>query len=334
MGSEPGNGDASRERVIGEVGEMRAIARILGAVSFAALALSLGRWLGSRRVCWPVLTVGVAAGLLAFWFARWCVPPDNHVAVIYRLGRFHRLVGPDQMTWLWPFLERARATISLAPRRQEMALKELPTQDGLPLDLRLTVCYQRDLRVAPAEFVTQALFLGETAWDLLVQDGVQEIVRQELAARPGAALLGAAEQIAFRTRLSAAVAERLRPLGIVLEPRTGLSILDIRPSGTVWRAMVDQVAAGPLGEAARRRVSVLLREAEQQQEQVARTALLLASAAGSVRDGAETQLVVGPAVPIVGPGRTRAPQPWPGGRRGGVASEEPSTRAERTGGGP
>lgn len=307
-------------QIVGEAGAMGFLARFFGAISFVTLAFSLGRWLRNRSLCWPALAVGAVAGGLAWWLSRWYLPPDNHVAVIYRLGRFRCLVGPEEIVWLWPLLDRVQATVGLALQRQEMALEQLPTQDGLPIDLRLAICYQRDLRVAPEGFVPQALSLGEDAWDTLVRDRAQEAVREQLAARSGAPLLLAQEQAYLRTQLCQALAERLRSIGVVLGPKAGLSLLDIRPARPVWEAMVDRVAAVPEGEAAQRRIQALLAEAKDRADAVAQATVLLAGAAAEVKDGAETHLVVGPAVPIVGPSPHRPT---------GVGSEPPSTRARR-----
>ncbi|MGC8873547.1 MAG: SPFH domain-containing protein [Chloroflexia bacterium] len=302
-----------------EEDSMRLLARCLGAICFVALAFSLGRWLGRHSPYWPGLLAGGAAGLLAIWFARWYLPPDNHVAVIYRLDRFHRLVGPEGLTWLCPLLDRVRATIDLTPRRQEVVLEQLLTQDELPIDLRLAVHYRRDLRAAP-DFVQQALSLSEKAWDTLARDRVQEVVREQVAARPGMSLLLVQEQPAFRTQLCEAIARRLRTIGVVLEAGAGLWLLDIRPSRAVWKAMEDRAAAVLEGEAAQRRIRALLAEAEHNPEAVARSMVLLAGAAAEVKDGTQTQLVVGPAVPVIGPS---GPGP------AGVGSEQPSTRARR-----
>ncbi|GEM_PF-2158222 len=308
--------------------------RVLGGIALVALLFCLAHGLRHHAICWLGLSVGVAAAILALWFSRWYRPPDNHVAVVYLLGRFGRLVGPDQLAWLWPLFERVRAEISLALRRQEVTLEQLPTQDTFPIDLHVAVRYQRDLRVAPAGFVVQALSLSEEAWDLLVHDAVQEAAREQLAGRSGWSLLDANEQAAFRARLSEAVEARLRLVGVSLDPKAGLTILDLRPSHTVWEALIDRVAAGPLGEAAHRRVEALLAEAERRNEEAARATVLLAGAAASVKGGTEAQLVVAPAIPVIGPSRPLPLRPNPPDRDADAGSSQPSGRAKLGGGAP
>jgi regulator of protease activity HflC (stomatin/prohibitin superfamily) len=240
----------------------------------------------------PLLGLALSYSLLYVCLYR---PPEDHLGVIYRFSRFSRLVGPEQWVFIIPGLHEIKDPISLHVRWLEANLSDMLTQDQVPIDCKLTVYYQRDLRHADAHFRSQALHIPDKGWDSIIRTVLQETANEVTSVITFRQLLTLKERHHFKWRLTALLAERVRRLGLVINPKTGISVQVLKPADAIWRAMVDRSAAVSLGEAALARVHPILEDLSQRHPGVAWETLLLEWAAAVAKEGTTPQVLVAPA---------------------------------------
>jgi len=239
----------------------------------------------------PLLGLTLSYSLLYVCLYR---PPEDHLGVIYRFARFSRLVGPDEWCFIIPGIHEIKDPISLHVRRLEADLSDMLTQDQVPIDCKLCVYYQRDLRHADTHFRSQALHIPDKGWDSIIRTVLQETANEVTSGITFQQLLTPRERRHFKWTLTALLAERVRHLGLVINPKTGISVQVLKPADAIWRAMLDRLAAVSLGEAALARVHPILEDLSQRHPGVAWETLLLEWAAAVAKEGTIPQVLVAP----------------------------------------
>ena len=139
-------------------------------------------------------------------------PTENHVGVIYRNGRFHRLVDPDSLVFTIPWFESISREIGLDMHTARVSLKDVYTREKIAIDLEFKIFYLVDLRKVDAAHRTQVLrFSSENAWEEIIRTQINDISRNsifisqtfdELSTREGQRFL--------KRRLSSELAERVQ----------------------------------------------------------------------------------------------------------------------------
>ena len=104
-------------------------------------------------------------------------PTENHVSVIYRNGRFRRLLAPHRWTFL--FFEEVRKEVSMDMRTAIIPLKDVLTRDQMYVDLELKIFFSVDLqRIAdPARRLQAVRFPTEDAFEQIVRTNTNDVVR-------------------------------------------------------------------------------------------------------------------------------------------------------------
>lgn len=253
----------------------------------------------------PLLGLALSYSLVCVCLYR---PPEDHLGVVYQLGRLWRLVEPDQWALVLPGVHSIRAPISLHIRRVAVTLSDLLTQDQVPLDCELIAFYRFDLRFADVDFQSQALRTPEEGWNSVIKTVLQETANEAISGIPFQHLLTPGGRNRLKRILSRLLSERVGHLGLVVNQQTGVSIQMLRPANAIWQAMQDRWAAVSLGEAALARVLPMLREVSQQPE-IGWEALLLEWAAVMAKEGRAPQMLVtpdqGPSVAVLTQDRAR-----------------------------
>lgn len=269
---------------------MKAVGCILWGPALALLILATLQssliWVAA-----PLLGVALSYSLLRLCLYR---PPENHLGVVYKCGRLSALVGPDLWTVAIPSIHEIREPISLHLRRTEVSLRDLLTEDGVPVDCELLVYFQLDLRIARADFCVQALRIPNEGWNSIVKTALQEIAGEVVGGVNCDELLNPTGRGRLKGALSALLAERLQGLGMVINPQRGVSVQVVRPAGTIWQAMLDKLAAESLGEAAVSRLLPMLDELGKRTPGVTWEALLLQWAAAATKEGSVPQVLIAP----------------------------------------
>jgi hypothetical protein len=266
----------------------------------------------------PVV-VWVAAPLLALaltlLMVHMCLyrPPEDHVGVVYKLGRFSRLVEPDEWVITLPGIHETKKPISLHARRLDAAFTEVPTKDQMPVDCKLVVFYQCDLRHADAALRTEALSMPDQSWNTVVGTALRECVEEVVSDIPFSELLSAEGRARLRQRLGQRLGRRVRPMGVLVNSGWGISVQMLRPAMAIWQAMLELSAAGSLGEAALARVRPMLQEVSERHPEVSWEALLLEWASVVAKDGTVPQMLVAPDQALVAADLASRSQRQPGG---------------------
>jgi hypothetical protein len=237
----------------------------------------------------PLLMLALLYSVLRVSLYR---PPENHLGVIYQLGRLWRLVGPDEWVCVIPWVNEIKLPISLHLRRAEISFCDLLTEDQVPVDCDLLAYYQLDLRLARAEFCSQALRIPDEGWNSIIRTVAQEAASEIIGGIAFQQLLTPEGRGHLKCTLSALLADRVRGLGLIVNPRTGVSMQTLKPTNAIWCAMVDRFAGVLLGEAALDRVRPILQELSQHYPEVAWDALLLEWAAAVTKEGVVPQVVM------------------------------------------
>jgi hypothetical protein len=102
---------------------------------------------------------------------------EGHEAVIYRLGRFHRLAGPGP-AWLWPYVDELHATLDVRQTKLTVLIRTF-AGGGMPVTLRLSFHARLDLRRAAGQDFGRLAELA--SWDEeerkeKLDDAVQHLV--------------------------------------------------------------------------------------------------------------------------------------------------------------
>jgi len=214
-------------------------------------------------------------------------PTENHVGVIYRNGRFHRLVDPDSLVFTIPWFESISREIGLDMHTARVSLKDVYTREKIAIDLEFKIFYLVDLRKVDAAHRTQVLrFSSENAWEEIIRTQINDISRNsifisqtfdELSTREGQRFL--------KRRLSSELAERVQGFGIVLNPRFGVNVVNLQPNEEFRKALMDASAASSLGSAAASRLTPLQDLLRDQDREKALSNLILQIASAITKSG-------------------------------------------------
>ena len=220
-------------------------------------------------------------------------PTENHVAVIYRWGRFKRYASPDSWNILIPWIERVLKEVRMDMRTAHILLKDVLSKDRVPFDLELKVFFFVDLRETAVERRTQTFrFPTKTAWEQIVNTGITDIVRNvvgislsfdELMSKRGRKNL--------KTILSSSVSERTKSFGICINPQFGVNIVDVRPNETFQNAMREGSAAATYGIAAMERLGPLWKSLAGKTPERALASLIMQMSSAIARNGKVPDIV-------------------------------------------
>lgn len=249
----------------------------------------------------PLLALALSYSLFCTFVYR---PPENHIGAIYLFDRLWRLVGPDDLIVVIPGVHEIKPPISLHLHRVDITLSDVLTQDRVPVHCDLVVYYQLDLRYASTDFRSQALRIPDEGWDSIIRTVLSEKVNDVIGGVNLQQLLSPEGRGRLKRMLSALLAEQVQSLGILVNPRTGVSVQRLRPGYAVWHAMMEELAAVALGEAAAARVRPILEELSRADPKLAWETLLLGWAAAVVQQGNLPQLVIAPGDGLGRDGRT------------------------------
>jgi hypothetical protein len=107
----------------------------------------------------------------------------------------------------------------------------------------------------PLSFRPRAVKLPAEAWQNLVADRLEDILRNEVAPRfSGERLLSLSGRAEARRMLSDRLFFRLERLGIFVNPADGVTLGNLLPNPVYLKALQEVSAAAAFGEAARERV--------------------------------------------------------------------------------
>jgi len=222
------------------------------------------------------------------WFHR---PPENHVSVIYRNGRFRRLLPPQRWTFL--FFEEVRKDVSMDMRTAVIPLKDVITRDQMYVDLELKVFFSVDLqRIAdPARRLQAVRFPTEDAFEQIVRTNTNDVVRNIVfASREFEELNSVRGRVWLKENLSREIGERVSGFGIVIGP-FGVNIANFQPNAAQVEAIKNRSAALTQGEAEMNRIAASLRTTQEVTRESTILNMMLQLAAAIAKTGQVPELV-------------------------------------------
>lgn len=257
----------------------KVIAKALFAVliSMAAIAESFSYYTGiSHLFCLATLLPISSIGTI-YLARKYCYrPPENHLGAVYRLGRFNRFVGPDEWTFLIPYIDRVHREVSLYMRTAEISLKRVELQDGLTVDVRFKVFYRTDLRLTSQENLLQVLKFEGSEWPEMIKTSMEDIIRNQIFLDIDHAKLNLFRKSRkIKNMISKEISNRTRGFGILVNEEYGAMLVEAHPNEAYFEAVQKYKAATPIGQAALERLQPMLDALKKMRHEDARTALLL-----------------------------------------------------------
>jgi len=220
-------------------------------------------------------------------------PTENHVGVIYRLGRFIRFADPDKWSPMIPWIEWVEKESRLDMRVANIQLSDVYTCNNIALDVELKIFYFVDLRLTHPDRRIQVLrFASESAWGEIIRTGITDIARnvivltksfEELATQEGRSNL--------KEVLSSALAERVRGFGILVNPRFGVNIINLQPNAAYQQALQEESIAHMIGIASAHRIQPLFEQFKDQNQEKAFLTLVMQIAAAVAKNGQSPDLI-------------------------------------------
>jgi hypothetical protein len=177
-------------------------------------------------------------------------PPENSVGVVYLFDRLWYVAGPDETVLRIPLLHRIRSSISLKTRRADVFLSSRLTKCGIPMDVNCIVYFRVDVRWSKSDFRLQALEYSDEIWRQIAGTSLTGVANEIIAGLTMGEILASDGKPRLKRALSVLLARRARELGLVTNPRYGVMVESIVPARRIWEAMVEQMAAPSLGDAA------------------------------------------------------------------------------------
>lgn len=273
---------------------------------------------GIFLICVVPVLLAVSAGTVAYTWKQCYRPRENHLGVIYRFGRFHRFVDPDEWAFLLPYIDRVHREVGLYMNTTEVILKKVELHDGLAVDLRLKVFFKTDMRLATPENLLQTLKFEGPEWPEIVKTGLEDVVRNQVFLNiPHGDLNELRRSREIKKRISAEIASRVRGFGIVINQEFGAMVAEVQPDKTYFDAVQAHRAAASLGEAAIDRLRPVLAELKRMRHEDTRAALLLeiASKIAEVKNLPELVLspeeYTPPSPPLTDRRKPQRPKPAP-----------------------
>jgi regulator of protease activity HflC (stomatin/prohibitin superfamily) len=220
-------------------------------------------------------------------------PPENHVGVIYRFGRFGRFVDPDRWSLLLPWIDRVEKETKLDMRTTHIQLTNVYTRDSIAIDIELKIFHMVDLRqVSPDRLVQVLRFPTENAWDEIVRTGITDITRnQVVVSRSFAELTSLEGRSNLKQLLSFTLAERVCGFGILVNQRFGVNIVNLQPNEAFQEALKEGSVARTIGGAAVDRMRPLFEQFGDQDQAKAFIALVLQIASAVARNGQSPDII-------------------------------------------
>lgn len=220
-------------------------------------------------------------------------PPENHVGVVYRFGRFGRFVDPDRWSLLIPWIDAVEKETKLDMRTTHIQLTNVYTRDNIAIDIELKIFHMVDLRQVSPERLIQALrFPTENAWDEIVRTGITDITRnQVVVSRSFAELTSPEGRSNLKHLLSSTLAERVRGFGILVNSRFGVNIINLQPNEAFQDALKEETVANTIGTAAVNRMRPLFEQFGDQDQAKAFIALVIQIASAVAKNGQSPDII-------------------------------------------
>ena len=218
-------------------------------------------------------------------------PPENSVGVVYLFDRLWYVAGPDETVLRIPLLHRIRHSISLKTRRADVFLSSRLTKGGIPMDVNCIVYFRVDVRWAKSDFRLQALEYSDEIWRQIAGTSLTGVANEIVAGLTMGEILASDGKPRLKRALSVLLARRARELGLVTNPRYGVMVESIVPARRIWEAMVEQMAAPSLGDAAQEIVEPMA-ELVKQYPHIGGELLQMGWAAAITRDAAGPGVLV------------------------------------------
>lgn len=265
-------------------------------VSTMAIAKSLSYYTGASYLICLIPVMGILSiGTLRLIIKHTYRPRENHLGVIYRFGRFHHFIAPDEWTFLIPNIEEVRRETSLYMRTAEVSLCNVELQDGLTVDVRFKVFFKTDLRLARQDNLIQALNFEGPEWSEMIKTGMEDITRNQIFLEIDQVKMNTFRKSREIKRLiSKEISDRMKGFGILINEEYGAMLVEARPNETYFEAVQKYKAAAPMGQAALERLRPVLDALKQMRHEDARAAMLLEYASKIIEVENLPDIVVSP----------------------------------------
>jgi regulator of protease activity HflC (stomatin/prohibitin superfamily) len=215
--------------------------------------------------------LGFLAGLIGFQFV-----PENHKAAVMRFGMYHRARGPG-FIWIIPFVERVENLVKIGMRFATFPVRQVLSNDGIPLNFELTVFYSFDPDSTSRPIAAQLVRLPDHILENIVRDYADKSLRRAVAQYSAEDICTGGPIADIEQSVIEGLTTQVRHLGLAPMAGGGVMIKEITPPSD----FVESVLAAK-GHELVLRVLTAYREADVDQALYAKLVSSLGKGDGSV----------------------------------------------------
>ena len=185
-----------------------------------------------------LLAVGLVILLIRLVKAGIHKVPEGEVAVVERLGRFARLVGPG-LVWVTPSIEQLRHSVYVRLREEQFIIRNLWFRDVVQVDVEFTICYWLDLHSVDPSLLRDIAYRSATQWRASIEDRAARILRDLISQCDLMDLIG--QDPLFREEIERTFVRRLKQVlgewGVRLDQLGGAWLRDIGLTAELQQAL-------------------------------------------------------------------------------------------------
>lgn len=154
--------------------------------------------------------------------------PENYKAVVMRFGMYDRVCGPG-FIWTIQFVERVENLVKTGMRFATFPIKQVLSNDGIPLDFELTVFYSFDPDSTSRPIAAQLVRLPDHVLENIVKDYADQSLRRVVAQYSAEAICTGEPIAAIEQGVIEGLQARVRHLGLAPMAGGGAMIKEMTP---------------------------------------------------------------------------------------------------------
>lgn len=162
-----------------------------------------------------------AGGPFGYAFA-----PDQHVRVIYRMGRYKGVGGPGPFTYQKLMSEQLGALVYIGPQTSTFTFNQLLTRDNLALTAQVQIVTRYDPRAAP-EFAPNLTAVSTKTRESVVQSYLNSACLSAVNQYTAEHMTQQARHQRIEESITAVFARDVAPLGFALPPGQRVRLLTV-----------------------------------------------------------------------------------------------------------
>lgn len=262
--------------------------------------------LGAGFVLGVILAIGVGLGFGLAVFAvaaiprivfRVYLPPENVQTVFRDANGYLTCVVNSGETHVYSFwAEKPAEQVSMRLRNIAFHLTGIRTRDQVPFNVSGNIYFTVDLTKVRRSVLPAQAQTPDAGWEPMVRAVGPRIILDQWGKQRAARVIQSDCREAISREMTVAVGRALEPMGVVVQPRVGVSIAQIHAEGAIHES-IQGVAAAPYTARALVRFWQTIKDESGMDAQTLRDIAVARALAGDGDGNTMIQMAAGHAVP-------------------------------------